>query len=115
MQAYIDDSKGPPVFVLAGFIARTDQWSALTARWHDALDLPPRLKYFKMHEAHTCTGEFTGWKQTDRDVRLASLAGIIKDHVVAGVSSVVRQDDYDEIMAGRIAKPLDYPYWLMYY
>ena len=115
MQAYIDDSKGPPVFVLAGLIARAEQWSEMTGRWRDALDRPPRLKHFKMHEAHSYTGEFAGWGQTDRDLRLAALAGIIKDHVVAGISSVVRQDDYDGIVKGRIAKPLDYPFWLMCY
>jgi hypothetical protein len=115
MQAYVDDSTEPPVFVLAGFVARAEQWAEFTVRWRDALAKPPRLQYFKMKEANACQGQFTGWSVADRDARLADLVGIIKDHALVGISSIVRHTDYSEILRKRIAKPLDSPYWLMYY
>jgi hypothetical protein len=115
MQAYVDDSVEPPVFVLAGFVARAEQFAQLTLEWQAALDGPPRLEYFKMKEAHALEQQFKGWSKQDRDARLAVLVNIIKNHVLAGVSSVVRHEDFNEALKLKIAKPLDTPYWLMYH
>jgi hypothetical protein len=87
MQAYVDDSVEPPVFVLAGFVTHAEQWAKLTVKWADALTRPPTLEYFKMNEAYARKGQFEGWSEPDRDARLGDLAGIIKQHVLAGVSA----------------------------
>jgi len=115
MQAYIDDSIEPPVFVLAGFVARGEQWGKLTIAWEKALDKPPRLEYFKMKEAHALEGKFKGWSKRDRDARLTLLVNIIREHVLGSVSAVVRQTDFSDVLKGRIATPLDNPYWSMYH
>jgi hypothetical protein len=110
MQAYVDDSTEPPVFVLAGFLARAEQWASLSAKWAEALELPPKLDYFKMKEAHACTGQFYGCSEQARDDRLALLCEIIKGHVLAAISAAVRHDDYQDVFKGRFAKPLDHPF-----
>jgi hypothetical protein len=115
MQVYIDDSIEPPVFVLAGFIASAEEWEKLKVEWQATLDKPPRLAYVKMQEAHALVGEFKGWNETARDKRLAEFVATIKRHVLAGVSLVVRHDDFRSVFRHRIAKPLDNPYWLVYY
>jgi hypothetical protein len=117
MEAYIDDSgKGnPPVFLLAGFLSRAEQWEDFSEKWVDALRGSPKLDYFKMSEAAAFEGQFRGWNEEDRDARLAELVGIIKDHVLLGVSSVVYHRDYDEIIKDKLSKETDNPYWFMYH
>jgi hypothetical protein len=115
MQAYVDDSIEPPVFVLAGFVARAEQWAELTARWRETRDKPPRLEYFKMKEAHALQGQFRGWSKADRNTRLAEFVDIIREHVLVAVYSVVHQRDYHNVMKKRLAAQLDNPYWLMYH
>jgi hypothetical protein len=115
MHAYVDDSVEAPVFVLAGFVARAEQWAELTVRWRSALERPPRLDFFKMKEAHALQGQFRGWSKADRDARLAEFVSIIRDHVLVAVYSVVHQRDYLAVMKRRLAAQLDNPYWLMYH
>jgi hypothetical protein len=115
MQAYIDDSTEPPIFVLAGFVARAEEWAKLTIRWQSTLDQPPRLEYFKMKEGNALRGQFTGWTAQQRDKRVAEFVGIVKDHVLITIYSVVHQRVYRSVMRGELAKQLDNPYWLMYH
>lgn len=115
IQTFVDDNTEPPVFLLAGFVARAEHFVELTRKWKAALAKPPKLAYFKMKEAHARRGQFWGWSVLDRDARLADLVSIIKEHVLARVSAVVRQDEYHAVLRDRIAKPLDSPYWLMYH
>jgi len=117
LEAYIDDSGSgdPPVFLLAGFVARAERWAELSERWDEALRGPPRLEYFKMKEAAALEGQFKGWRGNDRDGLLAKLVKIIKDHVLVAVSSVVYHQDYREVISDKISKETDAPYWLMYH
>lgn len=115
MQAYIDDCTEPPVFLLAGFLAPAGEFAKLTDKWNSALAKPPRLEDFKMKEAFARQGQFLGWSIQDRDARLADLVAIIKEHVMVGICAVVRHDDFSDVLKGRIGKPLDNPYWLMYH
>ena len=60
LQASIDDSgRGQkPVFVLAGYVAKSDDWGAFSDEWEIALHERPRIEYFKMREAWNGTGQF---------------------------------------------------------
>lgn len=53
LQFWLDDSgKGqPPVFVLAGYVARVEQWNAFADEWQIFLNQNPRLEYIKGYEA----------------------------------------------------------------
>jgi hypothetical protein len=113
LESYVDDSGSgdPPVFLLAGFVARGEQWLKFSEHWDEALKGPPKLDYFKMWEAEALEEQFKGWTEEERDIRLSRLVGIIKDHVLISVSSEVYHRDYQEIIRGKISKEVDSPYW----
>jgi hypothetical protein len=117
VEAYIDDSGSgdPPVFLLAGFVARAEQWAEFSERWLEALRGPPKLEYFKMKEAAALEGQFKGWKEEGRDARVVRLIDIIKDHVLVAVSSAVFHRDYSEVISDKLSKETDPPYWLIYH
>jgi hypothetical protein len=115
MQAYVDDSVESPVFVLAGFVARAEQWGEIDGRVARRAGWAATARLFQ-NERNPCSGgAVQGMSEPVRYARLADFVGIVKCHVLAGVSSVVRQDDFGEVLRSRIAKPLDNSYWLMYH
>jgi hypothetical protein len=72
------------VFVLGGFVADYVRWAAFSGEWQAALDLPPKLDYFKMSEAVAMHGQFhpsKGWAEQIRDERLDILADIVVNRV----------------------------------
>ena len=83
LQAFVDESVEDPVFLLGGYIAPAERWKLFSNRWREVLELPPRLSYLKMKEAHACRGEFEGWSEPRRDERLKLLHGLI-DEFAAG-------------------------------
>jgi hypothetical protein len=87
-----------PFFVFGGFIAPAAQWAAFSEDWQTALDLPPKLDYFKMTQAANMSGEFDpdkGWTEQKRDDRIITLARIIRHHASVRVSAWIRRSDYD--------------------
>jgi hypothetical protein len=94
LQAVIDDSGGlsetiNPVFVLAGFLADTSAWAALSDEWQAILDDSPKLAYFKMVEANGLRGPFArtlGWNESLRDSRLRRFVETIKKNVFLRLS-----------------------------
>ena len=117
LRSYSDDSgnSDPPVFVLAGYVARAEQWDEFNERWIAALLEPRRLDYFKMKEAAALVDQFRGWTPAERDHKLAELISIIKETVIAGFASTVYHEDYRAAFAGKISREVDTPYWLMYH
>lgn len=114
---YIDDSgkNDPPVFVLAGFIAKPDQWIAFSDRWNAALAKPPAMAYFKMVEARRKRGEFKGLSAQDRDDRLLELALIIKEHAMLGISVSIPHAAYEKVYTGKMMPWFDTPYNLAFF
>src|SRR5665213_561253 len=53
LTAFIDESgkSEEPVFVMAGYIGRAEEWAAFNDEWRTVLDKPPRLDSFHMTEA----------------------------------------------------------------
>src|SRR5260370_35664012 len=86
-QAYVDDSvgsAGSKALVLAGFVSSAAGWAAFSEEWQAALDLEPKLDYFKMNEANLLIQQFSpdrGWTEVKRDDRLVALIRIIKKYV----------------------------------
>ena len=114
LQAAVDDSgKGiRPVFVLAGFVLSAAEWSAFADQWQDALDLSPRIEYFKMQEAWTFKGQFSRFSTGQRDERLQKLVSVILAHRPLVIREVIHHEHYERHFKGRIAKRMDYPYFL---
>lgn len=117
LRVYVDDSgiNQPPMSVLAGWIGPAERWAAFSDEWHQALQMKPRLKYFKMSEAMSLSGEFSGWSTESRDHRLKYLANLIAEYQLIGVGTAIPHDLYQEIFVGRATKIFDVPYYLMFY
>jgi hypothetical protein len=124
-QMAVDDSGSEPqspIFVLAGFIAPAAKWANFSTEWKQALDLPPKLEYFKMSEAVNFGGQFSrrdGWNDANRDDRLVTLARIIRKHVSLRVSAWIRHDDFEEHIKSLLTPVrhlgIDSPYVMLLY
>jgi hypothetical protein len=117
LRAYIDDSGwgSAPMFVLAGWVSRVEFWEKFSDNWQVALDSIPRIRYFKMYEAHRLEGEFAGWAANARDDKLEQLLAVIKGHVILGVHCAVPHAAYESIISGRLARQLERSYVLAFY
>jgi hypothetical protein len=119
LQGYADDSgnhRESHVFVLAGFVAKADpNWVRFEEEWADALRKPPSLAYFKMSECHALRGQFLGWKEKDRDNRLAELVAIIGKTATASIFALVQRGEFLAAMPKIERRFFKTPYALVYY
>jgi hypothetical protein len=102
LKAFIDESgKGdPPIFVMAGFIARAEEWAAFNDVWLGALE-----ERFHMVAA-VAAKDFR---------RINKCIEIIKQHDFPAIAVTVLHDDYRRIFGGRVSKRTDRPYFLIYH
>ncbi len=97
LRAFVDDSRGhnlPKVFILAGYISTVERWAAFSDEWQRALEMPPRLKYFKYREALSQKGQFYRWSQSAAIERIVIFRHIVEDFVQAEVAVGFLIDTY---------------------
>lgn len=97
-QAFIDDSKSegtPPFFVLGGYIGRADMWATFERTWQRALEMRPRIAYFKYREALYGEGEFNGASEALRMERASLMRNIIEQFAPFEFSIAFRRDEYE--------------------
>lgn len=113
---FADDSgkNQQPVFVMAGFISRAENWAKFSDEWKEALEAHPSIAYYKSSEAFSLQGQFLHWKEAARDEKVLLLANIIKRHVAAALSSTVSHEDYAATLRGRINKFMDRAYFHLF-
>ena len=104
---YCDESgKGElPVFVMAGFVARAEQWAAFNEEWTTVLNEPPAISAFHMTDAR-----WHGY-----DTKLPKLIEVIKRHVIVGLAVSVDHADYNQLVKGVLGKRADNPYLFILY
>jgi hypothetical protein len=124
LQAYIDDSGWDgqsPVFVLAGYVAKQEQWEAFALEWQKALDHPEPapiavLKTNQIYRNNVPNTMFHGWTNEQRDERLKLLIRAISNHVLHGIVSVIPIEPYQRLMKGKFnPDALDQPYFLSFF
>lgn len=117
LQAVIDDSgKGiNPVFVLAGFVLSAYQWTVFSDHWQAILDASPKIAYFKMQEAAGCRGQFARFSVQQRDKKVEALVRLIVDYRPLALKDVMPNEAYERVFRGKLAKSLDYPYFIPYH
>jgi hypothetical protein len=87
--AFVDDSGSggdSPYFALAGLVAETSVWQNFGKDWQLVLNSLPRIRYFKMSEAHSLNGEFSEFSAHERDARLRLLVDVILAYPVREAS-----------------------------
>jgi hypothetical protein len=115
--AHIDDSgsegKGP-VFVLAGYVADTEQWKKFSDQWQIALDIRPRLKVVKIQHALRLEEGWGRMRSVQRDERMKRFASIIHRHVKMGIVVSSGWDDMRRIKREFFKEGKFYPYLILF-
>jgi len=100
MVAHIDDSgssgKNSHVMVLAGYLARAEDWNVFSDKWRKVLDATPTVKYFRTAQAHRLKEQFLGQSEHQRDERVKLLEQIIVDTKPIAVACVLWWKDFLE-------------------
>jgi len=126
LQVFIDDSgRGQgPAFVLSGYLASPEVWERFSREWHAELATEPSVKYFKMKEAASRTGEFAGHKRELVEFRVSNLVGIIERNGLKGVTVAVDREAFADIVVPyantlpdhpKAIKMFANPYFLCFY
>ena len=99
LQAFIDESesKDPPLFTMAGYIASAEEWAAFSDEWQQYLDMSPGIKYFMMQEAMSLEGEFRHWSESLRDEKVRLLEGVIFNHARVALQLTFNPKDLEEV------------------
>jgi hypothetical protein len=105
LQAYLDESvdKDHRMFVVAGFVGRSDAWSSLLHEWIDRIQperLPRPIKAFHMTDCENGGGEFRdvlGWDKTSRTDLIIDLIDIICRHRVGMFGVGVPIKEYEAL------------------
>jgi hypothetical protein len=103
---YVDETgtDDPPIYGMAGYLARAEQWAAFNDEWQAVLDEPPTIKAFHMKEAR-----YLGY-----DTKLPKLTAIIKKHVIAAFAVGVLHQDFEDVVKGKVSRIYDTPYAMLY-
>lgn len=90
LQGFIDDSGWDgqsPVFVLAGYVAKAEQWEAFSDEWQKVLDHsdPAPIQVLKTNQIYRNNVPntiFHGWTNEQRDDRLKMFIAAIRRHAM---------------------------------
>jgi hypothetical protein len=112
LQGYFDDSGSDgsrPPFVLAGYILPAKRWEQFSDEWQAELEREPRIEYFKMREANGGNGQFS-FSSEFRKYKVRALAALIDKHMLHGLDTWLRWEEFDEFNAGLVGPSKDQPY-----
>jgi hypothetical protein len=111
LRAFIDDSHmgQDPLFVLAGWVAPASTWISFADAWAEVLRMSPRIEYFKYDEAMGFKGQFHGISREMRDEKLKLLVGVIEDHDLLGITTIIPAEIYRTFF-GKDRGAMRFPY-----
>jgi len=127
LQAFIDDSGNDgksPVFVLAGFIASSEQWEVFSDEWDKVLnpEVGFRMGVLKMADVYRNRKRGTryyGLSNAERDARLKALIQVVNRYAMHGIVSVIPYKLYNSLIKGNFnlqsTSTLDRPYFLSFF
>jgi Protein of unknown function (DUF3800) len=117
-QIYVDESvsESPPVYVMAGFISTAEKWAAFSDEWRQRVEMKPRIAYFKMSEAMSFQGEFSGFSPESRDEKIVLMDSLIQEYAMGSISLVLDHREYRRVFGDPLMpKPLRSPYYFLAY
>jgi hypothetical protein len=113
LQAFIDDSgshETSKLFVVGGYVASVEAWSAFSVAWQAALDDPPTISGFHARDMLGQREVFKGLTEQQVWDKVGLLCPIIRDHVICGCAVGIVKDAYDKFLAGRVDKLYTSPF-----
>src|SRR5271166_3425584 len=95
---YLDESgtHDSPIMLMGGFLANEDQWKRFDSEWRSLLNASG-VQYCRGKELVQGTKQFKNWPIIKRKAFQDDANRIIHKHLELGVTTVIRQDDYDSI------------------
>jgi hypothetical protein len=92
-QAYFDESDYDDIFIVAGWVAEESVWKQFSSDWQKVCEEPPRIEYFKHHEAKgkLPTGQFSRWSQDQIESKIAALADVVCRYKLYGIITGLRK------------------------
>ncbi|MBZ5666822.1 MAG: DUF3800 domain-containing protein [Acidobacteriia bacterium] len=122
LQGYVDDSgshesRDSRHFVLAGYVMQSSLWEQFSDKWANELHREPSVKLFKMADAESGDGVFTGMREEFRRLKVKELAEIIAEFWDFSLAVWCHLDwqDYREIVRGKVHPKVDSPYAILFY
>lgn len=127
LNAYIDDSgshSDSATFVLAGYVATTNNWANFSAEFDILRQKAPGFEYLRAAEAMHMRGQFAesrGWSRSHRDKRIEEFAYLISKHVSLQISIELNRNDFENtiknlpVMNGDRTQANDHPYLFLWY
>lgn len=114
LHAFVDDSasdSGDRRLFLAGYVNTAEKWEVFSNAWERELKQAPAIRYFKMSEAASLGGQFSGWNEVARNNKVLALARIIRQSNPWFVYCSVSRVEYAAILAPAAPYPLKTPYF----
>jgi hypothetical protein len=96
LQAFVDESFDDDIYVMAGWLAPADRWSAFANEWQQFLDMKPSIQILKMNDAMSLSGEFRWWRKEARDEKLLLLSRCISEYAILAFSCYMPHRAYME-------------------
>ena len=118
VQVFVDDSgtdlqESPAV--LAGVLARAEDWLAFSDAWEAALQEPPSIRRFKMSEAAKLGGPFGYFTQEQRDDKLRRLAAVVSVLRPTVFRTSIDLPGFEAAVGPVLTPPLNQPYFHLNY
>jgi hypothetical protein len=115
LSTYIDDSGSAgdqPVVAAGGYVIKTEQMPRLEKNWRELLEREGLKEPFRMSEAESLVGQFSGWDKPRKDRLVSNLIGILKLRMLRIVASVLVVSDFNDIVSGDSRQKIGGPFSL---
>jgi hypothetical protein len=97
LAAYLDDSGSEgdqPIIAAAGYVAKRTQLPELEKNWRYLLDREGLREPFRMSQAESLHGQFSGWDKRRKDRLVSSFIGVVKLRALCIIGCVISMKDY---------------------
>jgi hypothetical protein len=102
LQAYVDDSASEKDssrrLFLAAYINTPDCWARFSVAWKEKLDAAPSIKYLKMSQANSLSGEFAGWSVAAKDDKIKGLSRVIRHFNPMSIHASISRAEHEAIL-----------------
>jgi hypothetical protein len=104
LKAFFDETSDKTQdFLVAGWLARFDEWENFSTAWDAELKFAPRIEYFNHNEAMGNKDQFKGWSDSDRDSKMMALAGVLARYNLTGLVGKIDIPKINALFSGSIA------------
>jgi hypothetical protein len=104
LKAFFDEtSDNTQDFVMAGWLARFDEWESFSTAWAKELQFSPSVEYFNHNDAMGKKCQFKGWSDEDRDSKMMALAGVIARYNLIGLVGKINISQLDALFSHSVA------------